>query len=79
MLDTQSGLRAYSGLELFNLCQIEGEQYEYEMNCLLSYKDNIQEVPIETVYEKGNSSSHYRAIIDSVKIWKALISRKSVF
>lgn len=73
--DTQSGLRAYKGLEVHNLCHIPGERYEYEMNCLLYYKDGIQEIPIETVYEKGNGSSHYRPLKDSIKIWKSMINR----
>jgi glycosyltransferase involved in cell wall biosynthesis len=72
--DTQSGLRAFRSSELVKLCEISGERYEYEMNCLLQYKDkNILEIPIETVYEKGNKSSHYRTFSDTIKICKIMM------
>lgn len=66
--DTQSGLRVYRGAELKKLVQISGDRYEYEMNCLMKYQNNLDEVPIETVYEIGNKSSHYRPIMDSFRI-----------
>lgn len=66
--DTQSGLRAYRGSELRKLISISGDRYEYEMNCLIKYQNSLDEVPIETVYEIGNKSSHYRPIMDSFRI-----------
>jgi glycosyltransferase involved in cell wall biosynthesis len=78
--DTQSGLRALRASELMELCEISGERYDYEMNCLLRYKGdgNIVEVPIETIYEKGNKRSHYRTFVDTIKICKVMVmqSRK---
>lgn len=71
--DTQSGLRAYKGTELCSFAEVEGNRYEYEMNCLIQYQNDIDYVDIETVYELGNRSSHYRPFADSMKIFKALI------
>lgn len=75
--DTQSGLRAYRGSEMNNLLLISGDRYEYEMNCLMAYRNRIDEVTIETVYEVGNKSSHYRPVIDSVRVMKAMLRMKS--
>lgn len=76
MTDTQSGLRAYRKTELPFFCEVEGERYEYEMNCLLHLCGKYQEVPIETVYEKGNKRSHYRAVADTVRIGRILLEGK---
>ena len=54
------------------MLSISGERYEYEMNQLLYFgrrKLRILEVPIETVYEKGNKSSHFDAVKDSWRIY----------
>lgn len=73
--DTQTGLRGFDRSLLEWLLSIPGERYEYEMNVLMSAaRDKIQigEVPIETVYEGKNESSHFRPIHDSVKIYKEI-------
>lgn len=70
--DTQSGLRGYSPDMLDWLCSICGERYEYEINMLLEAQNNgypIFEVNIETVYDKNNKSSHFRAIRDSSRVF----------
>jgi hypothetical protein len=54
------------------MLSISGERYEYEMNQLLYYgkrRLKIIEVPIVTVYEKGNRSSHFDTIKDSWRIY----------
>lgn len=69
--DTQSGLRAFrEGLVEF-LLSIPGARYEYEMNVLLEAKRRclpLRELPIATVYQPGNPSSHFRALQDSGRI-----------
>ena len=73
--DTQTGLRGFERSLLKWLLSIPGDRYEYEMNVLMSAaRDQITigEVPIETVYEGKNESSHFRPLHDSVKIYKEI-------
>ncbi len=73
--DTQTGLRGFERTLLDWLLTIPGNRYEYEMNVLMSAardKIAIGEVPIETVYEGKNESSHFRPLHDSVKIYKEI-------
>lgn len=74
--DTQTGLRAF-GYELLDfMIGVMGDRYEYEMNVLLNAKKNnikFVEVEIETIYEDGNSSSHFNPILDSIKIYRIII------
>ena len=76
LIDTQTGLRAYPS-ELFGeLCQIPGKGYEYEMNVLLRLKSlswPIREVGITTIYEEKNRSSHFRPILDSLRVFWPLL------
>ena len=74
--DTQSGLRAYRGAELSKLISISGDRYEYEMNCLMVYRNSFDKIPIETVYEEGNKSSHYRPSMDSVRVLQTILKIK---
>ena len=71
--DTQTGLRGipfqYGELAL----KVEGERFDYEMNFLTkvaSYKMPFLFVPIETVYEEKNDKSHFRPLVDSVRIYR---------
>lgn len=72
--DTQTGLRAFGVKLVPELLQVEGERYEYEMNVLMAFARRgipIAEVPIYTIYrDKKNSSSHFRAFRDSVRIYR---------
>ena len=72
--DTQTGLRAFSSELLDQLISVEGERYEYEMNVLMVLAKAgipIEEVPIHTIYrDKNNSGSHFRAVQDSIRIYK---------
>lgn len=74
--DTQTGLRAFMSNNIPCFLNIAGERYEYEMNMLLyctkSHK-NIIEVYIETIYIEDNKSSHFRAVRDSVRIYKDIL------
>ncbi len=69
--DTQTGLRAIPpALEQLAL-DTDGERYEYEMNFLgeACRKLPLKYVPITTVYEDGNRSSHFRPVADSLRIY----------
>lgn len=70
--DTQTGLRAFDRATSSKMLQIPGERYEYEMNVLMEFAKEripIYETPIETLYEEGNKSSHFRVLKDSVRIY----------
>ncbi|MDD7362615.1 MAG: bifunctional glycosyltransferase family 2/GtrA family protein [Peptoniphilus sp.] len=74
--DTQTGLRAFSRTALPFMLSVDGERYEYEMKQLLLWlRDDrpLIQVPIETIYrDKENSTSHYRALMDSARIFRTL-------
>ena len=74
--DTLNGLRAFSTTLIDFLLEIEGERYEYEMNVIIQCaknKVNIKEVPIDVVYHEGENSSHFRALIDSIRIYGTML------
>jgi putative flippase GtrA len=76
LTDTQTGLRAYPAEMLRWLCEVEGERFEYELELLLRAHDAghaIVEVPISTVYLDGNSSSHFRPVRDSARVYAPLV------
>lgn len=70
--DTQTGLRAIPFKHLGEMCEVEGERFEYETNMLLTFKKlNIpyEEVSIQTVYIDENATTHFHPIRDSFKIY----------
>lgn len=74
--DTQTGLRAYPARMLDWLAEVEGDRFEYELHLLLRAareKLAIREVEIATVYLDDNSSSHFRPIQDSLRIYGPLL------
>lgn len=75
--DTQTGLRAFSSKLLPLLCSIKGDRFEYETNMLLKFKSNgveFSEVKIETVYIEENRSSHFRAVRDSLRVYRFILA-----
>lgn len=71
--DTQTGLRGYSSKIFEWLLKIDGSRYEYEFNILLNMKEEkitYTQIDIETIYENKNENSHFRAIRDSILIYK---------
>ncbi len=75
--DTQTGLRAIPVKELPQIARLKGERYEYEINMLIyARKMNIamKEIPIQTLYFNHNEGSHYNSIIDSIRVFRKLIS-----
>lgn len=70
--DTQTGLRGYPASLLGWLQSVDGDRFEYELQALLDAKRDgvaMHEVPIETIYLDGNSSSHFRPVVDSVRVY----------
>lgn len=73
--DTQTGLRGYPAGRLAWLRGVPGDRFEYELRVLLHAAAQglrVVEVPIATVYLDGNASSHFRPLVDSVRIWAQL-------
>jgi len=75
--DTQTGLRGFPHHMLDWLCEIPGDRFEYEMNMLLAARREgyaIREVFIETVYLEENKSSHFRPLVDSMRIYLPILA-----
>ncbi len=75
--DTQTGLRALPAKYIDDFLGIAGQHYEYETNMLLELKKRhiaFIEVPIDTVYLDNNSESHFRPVIDSLRIYRLVLS-----
>lgn len=74
--DTQTGLRAYPADLLPWLCDVPGDRFEYEFNMLLAARRagvRIHEVEIETVYLDANASSHFRPVLDSLRVFAPVL------
>ncbi|MCX5770181.1 MAG: glycosyltransferase family 2 protein [Candidatus Hydrogenedentes bacterium] len=74
--DTQSGFRLHSRRLLQDIVSsLHGGRYETEMQILaLAIKRaySVISVPIQTIYEAGNPTSHFRKLRDSSRVWAAL-------
>ncbi|MEM9254259.1 MAG: bifunctional glycosyltransferase family 2/GtrA family protein [Pseudomonadota bacterium] len=69
--DTQTGLRAYPVAFAETCCDISSNRYEFELKAILAALDQdlvIEQVPITTRYDEGNKSSHFRPLIDSMRV-----------
>ncbi len=74
--DTQTGLRAFPRKYLQDIMQAKGERYEYETNVIFMMNKKsmpLEQVGIDTVYIDDNKSSHFRPIVDSIKIYALII------
>lgn len=74
--DTQTGLRGIPASLLPRMIELQGARYEYEMRMLVDSKGYAPppvQVPIDTVYIEDNASSHFRPILDTIKIYGALL------
>lgn len=74
--DTQTGLRAFPVGLLPALLEVQGDRYEYELRVLLhlaKFRHPVTQIPIETIYEAGNPTSHFRPLQDSARIWAPLL------
>ena len=69
--DTQTGLRGIPSPLLAWALEIPGERFEYEQRMLLRLAHDghaARTVPIATVYLARNASSHFRPLVDSVRV-----------
>ena len=71
--DTQTGLRGFSSDFTDFALNVPGSRFEYEMNFLWAaakMKIPFHGVPIETVYYEENKGTHFRAVADSIRVYK---------
>ena len=74
--DTQTGLRAIPRQFWRTSISIRFNRYEYETEQLaraVAEAMDILEVPIETVYEEENASSHFNPLLDSLRIYFVIV------
>ncbi len=75
--DTQTGLRGYPSAMLAWLQTVPGNRFEYELTVLLSAARAglpVEELPVATVYLEDNASSHFRPVIDSLRVLRPLLT-----
>ncbi len=75
--DTQTGLRGLPAGVLAWACAVPGERYEYELQVLLRAARAgiaLDPVPIATIYLDDNSSSHFRPVADSLRVYAPLLA-----
>ena len=68
--DTQTGLRGIPSCRFSSFLASGGSRYEFEMGFLagIAREERIVEVPIQTIYLDDNAGTHYRRIVDSIRI-----------
>ena len=77
LTDTQTGLRGLPAGILAWACGVPGERYEYELQVLLRAARAgiaLDPVPIATIYLDDNSSSHFRPVVDSLRVYAPLLA-----
>lgn len=70
--DTQTGLRGLSPSFALACLRIRSNRYEFEteqLSLAASMQIPIYEVPIQTIYEDQNASSHFNPLLDSARIY----------
>jgi len=72
--DTQSGLRAIPAKFFPTLLSITLDRYDFESEALLLIARDgpVEEIPIATIYEPGNPTSHFNPVKDSLRIYYVL-------
>ena len=73
--DTQTGLRAIPAAFAKKLLKIEANGYDFELEMLIMAQHmrlSIRQIAISTIYDKGNTTSHFKPIVDSAKIYAVL-------
>jgi len=74
--DTQTGLRGYPPSMLEWLVGVRGDRFEYELRLLLEAGPagyRVEELEIETIYLEDNTSSHFRPVVDSMRVLMPLL------
>jgi LmbE family N-acetylglucosaminyl deacetylase len=76
--DTQSGFRAHARAFVEEVVDaVAPGRYETEMRILLlalARGRGVASVRIPTLYQPGNPTSHFRALSDSVRVWRPLLA-----
>ena len=79
--DTQTGLRGIPKQLLQELIEVPSNRYEFELDMLILAKRaklDFESVEIQTVYESGNKSSHFKPLQDSALIYKKFLKFSGV-
>lgn len=74
--DTQTGLRVIPRFIMPQLLKIKACGYAFELEMLILAARNgvsIKTCPIKTVYLHGNQSSHFKPVLDSVRIYLVFV------
>lgn len=84
LTDTQTGLRGFSLADgaADRLCQLDGDGYEFEMSMLVHARElfgQVVEVPIRTVYEPHNPTTHFDTVRDSFRVYRVLLGMLPAF
>ena len=75
--DTQTGLRAFPMRLLPLQMSVPGERYEHEMGSLMAMVRtgvSLKTLPIRTIYENGNSCSHFNPLKDTIRINRLVLA-----
>jgi glycosyltransferase involved in cell wall biosynthesis len=74
--DSQTGLRAVPSAMLPTLLRVAATGYEFELQMLIAAKQmgvSVVEQTIQTIYQPGNPTSHFRPLRDSMRIYYLLL------
>ena len=75
--DTQTGLRAIPRQYVRDVMEVKGDRYDYETRMLFLMKQKkipYLEETISTVYIDDNASSHFRPVLDSLRIYSMILA-----
>jgi glycosyltransferase involved in cell wall biosynthesis len=70
--DTQTGLRGVPPKLMRDLLSSKAARYEFELQMLIRAREMriaCQQIPITTIYEARNPSSHFNPLLDSLRIY----------
>ena len=73
--DTQTGLRAFSMSLVPRMLAVPGDRFEYETAVLVALAKAgvpFRITRISTIYEDGNSCSHFSPVADSIRIYRII-------
>ena len=80
--DTQTGLRGIPTTYLNHFSSLPTSRYDYEFNMLIDACKSgvtVSEVPIQTVYQGKNKSSHFNPVRDSYLVYLTLFRSISLW
>jgi glycosyltransferase involved in cell wall biosynthesis len=81
LIDTQTGLRGLPADHAYELLDIPFSRYDFELEALVRAvrSRRIVQVPIRTVYFDGNAASHFRPILDSLRVYRVFLRMSATF